>query len=105
MPSAVYNATLTIIGSRLEEEGYRRPTTNRTEFFRAFDDDQEGTILIRSKNDVFSYHWSYRSSGIILDKGVANTVQKALNEIQMSQVLDSAFDLTMKLDQGVAAHA
>lgn len=105
MPSAVYHATLAIISSRLQDEGYQGRTTNRTEFFRVFDDDQEGTILIRSKNDVFSYHWSYRSSGVILDQGVCDTVHKAISEIQMSQTLDSEFDFTMKFDQDLAAHA
>ncbi|NKW11337.1 hypothetical protein HGG76_27450 [Ochrobactrum tritici] len=93
MPSSVYHATLSIIRSLLEEEGYRCRTTNKTEFFRAFDDDQEGKILIRCKNDIFSYQWSYRANGVVVDHGISEAVRVALQKIDISQALDVQLEL------------
>ncbi|KAB2655202.1 hypothetical protein F9K94_21865 [Brucella tritici] len=98
-----YYDTMRIIRGNLEQRGYRGRTTNKTEFYRAFEDDQEGTILVRSGGGRFTYHWSYRSNGEISDSGITKTIDDAIDEINLSQALDSEINYRLSIEDGVDA--
>jgi len=91
------------IRGSLEQRGYRSRTTNKTEFYRTFEDDQEGTILVRSSGGRFTYHWSYRSNGEIRDNGLSKTIDDAIDEINLSQALDSEINYRRSIEDGVDA--
>lgn len=99
----LYYDTMKVIRGNLEQRGYRGRTTNKTEFYRAFKDDQEGTILVRSSGGRFTYHWSYRSSGEIRDSGISKTIDDAIDEINLSQALDSEINYRLSIEDGVDA--
>lgn len=98
-----YYDTMRIIRGSLEQRGYRGRTTNKTEFYRAFDDDQEGTILVRSSAGRFTYHWSYRTNGVIRDRGISTIIDDAIDEINLSQALDSEINYRVSIEDGVDA--
>lgn len=98
-----YYGTMRVIRGSLAQRGYRGRTTNKTEFYRAFEDDQEGTILVRSSGGRFTYHWSYRSSGQIRDNGISTTMDDAIDEINLSQDLDSEIYNRLSAGDGVDA--
>ncbi|MEN3145350.1 hypothetical protein ABDF71_25490 [Ochrobactrum sp. WV_118_8] len=99
----LYYDTMKVIRGSLEQRGYRGRTTNKTEFYRTFEDDQEGTILVRSSGGRFTYHWSYRSNGEIRDSGITKTIDDAIDEINLSQALDSEINYRLSIEDGVDA--
>lgn len=99
----LYYDTMRVIRGSLEQRGYRGRTTNKTEFYRAFEDDQEGTILVRSSGGRFAYHWSYRSNGEIRDNGISKAIDDAIDEINLSQALDSEINYRLSIEEGVDA--
>ncbi len=98
-----YYDTMKVIRGSLEQRGYRGRTTNKTEFYRDFEDDQEGTILVRSSGGRFTYHWSYRSNGEIHDNGISKTIDDAIDEINLSQALDLEINYRLSIEDGADA--